>query len=264
MDILESGREAGLIWIDGEQKHTKERISHDTPISPEVVKALRARKQEIESMTGQKITKTNAHEYPIASHEDNPRRKLTYSNFLIQVRRIVHRAGVQGSSYAVGGRIRYQKDVHTGFRGFCFTQWRGDKSLAHYFAGHVPPQEDYNYVHYETVDEKQKVAEYLQRRPRPLDEGDLIEEACAQLSSLGFQVDSKIRQLLAHQLPGGERRPFKSDRIYSNRQDDASGEKGREKCLRTNKDSEVNHLWLSQASQIPLPSIPPLFSAIEG
>ncbi len=177
------------------------------PVSPEVVKALRARKQEIEAKYDTLIIRENAAEYPIASYEDQPTRKLTYGNFLIQIRRIVHSAHAQGTSYNQGKTLRYQKDVHTGFRGFCFSQWKGGENnwLAHYFAGHIAPQDAYNYVHYETVDAKEKIAEYLRCRPRIYDEEDLVQEACLQLSSLGFQVDSKIRQLLKRRLPDGER-----------------------------------------------------------
>lgn len=256
MDTLESGREAGLIWIDGEQRRTKERTSHDLPISPEVVKALKARRQEIETKYGLQITKANADQFPIVSYENQPTKKMGYPDFLAEVRLIIHRAGVQGSSYGSGSAKRYTKDVHTGFRGFCFSQWKGNNWLAKYFAGQVV-HDAFNYVQFETVDQKEKIADYLQFRPRPFDEEDMVQEACVQLANLGFAVDSKIRKLLERQLPGGERGFNPKDR-RTRHGEDALQEKGRSKCLYDGKMRESECFHDFSVVQTP-PSSTPIF-----
>jgi hypothetical protein len=38
------------------------------------------------------------------------------------LRDIIRDARVQGEKYGDGINTRYKKDVHTGFRGFCFSQ----------------------------------------------------------------------------------------------------------------------------------------------
>lgn len=228
IELLEEGGEAGLVWIDGEKHETKERISHDIPVSPEVVRALRARRRDIEEKTHTKITRENAAQFPIAGFEKEPTKKLSLKQFIVEIRRIIHRAQVQGEGCGENGARRYTKDLHTGFRGFCMSQWKGNTWLANYFAGHKVTAGAFNYVRYETVEPSEKIAEYLRCRPQVFSDIDVVEEACIQLSNLGFQVDSKTRQLLTEQLPGGDRKPFQQNCLYSNRQDALERSQGRE------------------------------------
>lgn len=145
---------------------------------------------------GLKITKENAKQFPVTSYEHEPMEKLGYPEFLIELSRIIHRAGVQGESYGEASGTRYKKNPHTGFRGFCMSQWRGNAWLAHYFAGHAITKDAYNYVDYITVGPREKTVDYLRYHGTPFGDTDIVEEACTRLSNLGSQVGSKIRELL--------------------------------------------------------------------
>jgi len=223
IDMVETGKQADLIWIDGEQRHTKERVSHDLPVSPEVLRAVKALIADLEKTFKFKITRENAGEFPIVACAWDPRRKMNYLSFLVEMRRTVHETGVQGTSTGNKGATRYLKDVHTGFRGFCFTQWNshsGNVYLGKFFAGQRVPLDAYNYIDFKTVDPKEKLAAYLRCRPKLFEETDFVEEACTQLRSLGFEIDSKIRNLLRTRLvTGGERQAYRADRVNCTRKD---------------------------------------------
>jgi hypothetical protein len=92
--------------------------------------------------------------------------------------------------------------------------------MAKWFAGHRMPKDAYNYVHYETVEPREKIAGFLKFRPRPFDDEDMVEEACIYLGSLGFEIDSNIRGDLRRSLvAGGERQAHRPDCYYCCRQD---------------------------------------------
>jgi integrase len=262
--LIESGVDAGLIWIDGEQRRTKERISHDLPISPEALRAAKSLIAEIEEEFHVKITKENGDNYPVVAYVDNPTRRVDYKSFMVEFRRLVRRTGVQGASIGTGTDTRYTKDVHTGFRGFCFTQWKGQKSLAKWFAGQKPPLDDYSYTNYAALEPKQKIAEYLRARPQPFDDGDMLQEACAYLGNLGFNIDSKTREQLKTRLlhvSGGERETRRPHCAGCPRQNSAPREQQEEgeDQLYDLKRKEFIFFQHGEVVQFVSPSSPPLF-----
>jgi hypothetical protein len=129
------------VWIDEIRFETKERKSYDMPVSPEVINALKLRRLEIEKQSKQRIDRSNADKFPICSTKHDPRAKLGSTPLRHELREVLQKANAVGQSSGEGSGKRYVKDIHTGFRGYCFRQWRGDPLLAKYFAGQTVPRQ---------------------------------------------------------------------------------------------------------------------------